>query len=890
MYEEHMQHGNSLINSLNYAAEQVDDSAELIQIVQAFGAERDIKTIFVLANSPLRVIASTKNKWLGTAFNKMTPHIQHDITQAISPKNTKTIFHNAVTSTLHLSKPLKLAIKDSYVKLTNGATFISLDNTQLNYTLRNTSHQLIFATLVTSLLLALLIFGVLHITVVSPIRSIVSVINNRTKNIAQKPIPVTSTDEIAQVAIALNDMFYTLGKNKLRIIEEKEKAEEFLEISNAIIIGLDIAGNITLINQVGCNKLGYSQEELLSQNWFNKMLPTDNLKEIQDTFRQAISAQIPDSRFEYIEYAVLTKSSNRIFINWHNIFKYDPEGNIVGLLSAGQDITVRKHMEDLIHDSENRLLISQQIAHVGSWDWDIISGTLTWTDEIFRIFGLQPQQFEANYDAFLKTIHPDDRDNVIIAVNASVENPDIPYKIEHRIIRPDGSERNVEEAGLVYYNEANNPIRMIGSVHDITERKIAEKNLKESQIELENRVNERTADLEKAKLVAENANKSKSKFLSRMSHELRTPLNAILGFTQLLELELENDMLKDYVKEISNGGTLLLELINDILDISRIEAGKLDLSMQAVSISDMVNDCFSLMGPLATQRNIRLTNNIKNNMFLIRVDPIRFKQILLNILGNAIKYNKQKGTVTIKCLQREINGGNWVKIEIQDTGEGIADKDIPLLFTPFERLGNESIEGTGIGLSLTKRLTDLMGGNIGVNSTVGVGSLFWLEFPSTDAVTDQNEHPDKNTNVLISQSSQSKKYVVLYVEDNSANLKLVEHLFEKRQDIIFFSAHMASLGLDLALAHNPDLILLDINLPDFSGFDLLKMLRQTNKLQNTPVVAISVNTLDSDLKNGRDAGFDNYLTKPLNIENFYQIVNDYLPYSDLVQKSGLNAK
>ena len=394
--------------------------------------------------------------------------------------------------------------------------------------------------------------------------------------------------------------------------------------------------------------------------------------------------------------------------------------------------------------------------------------------------------------------------------------------------------------------------------------------------ELAEQVQIAQVQLENAKVAAETANLAKSDFLSSMSHELRTPLNAILGFAQLLEAGSPPPTATQAVRlqQITKAGWYLLALINEILDLATIESGKVPLSMEPVSLADILHECQAMVEPQAQQRDVRINFEPCQPSWFVNADYTRLKQVLVNLLSNAIKYNREQGTVAVKCTAPT---PERIRISIIDNGAGLSPEKLAQLFQPFNRLGQEAgdEQGTGIGLVVSKRLTELMAGSIGVSSIVGVGSEFWVELIRTVPAQPVAVSVMPEINV----QDPPGKYSLLYVEDNPANLMLVEQIIERHSHICMLSAHDGKHGITLARAHIPDVILMDINLPGINGFEALDILRADPVTAHIPVVALSANAMSHDIERGIDAGFFCYLTKPINIHKLMDALNDALRFS-----------
>ena len=434
----------------------------------------------------------------------------------------------------------------------------------------------------------------------------------------------------------------------------------------------------------------------------------------------------------------------------------------------------------------------------------------------------------------------------------------------------DGKETVVSYNATTFHDRDRKLQGVFAAARDITERKLLDQALNETNIKLES-----------AKSIAEKANLAKSDFLSSMSHELRSPLNAILGFAQLIDSGSPplTPRQKSNIDQILLAGWYLLDLVNEILDLALIESGKLLLSLEPMSLNEVMSDCQAMIEPQAQKSGISLTFPQFDRTYFVKADRTRVKQILINLLSNSIKYNRAGGTVVVNY---SANTAERIRISITDTGEGLSVENLSQLFQPFNRLGREAgtEEGTGIGLVVSKRLVELMGGAIGAESTVGKGSVFWIELNRTNA---PHMALDDDKSLAIGPakiSADTPLRTLLYVEDNPANLLLVENLLERRPDIHLLSAQDGLRGIEVAHASLPDVILMDINLPGISGIQALKILRKDPTTARIPVIALSANAMPRDIAKGLEVGFFRYLTKPIKLNEFLDTLDAAILFSE----------
>src|ERR1035437_1211475 len=435
----------------------------------------------------------------------------------------------------------------------------------------------------------------------------------------------------------------------------------------------------------------------------------------------------------------------------------------------------------------------------------------------------------------------------------------------------DGKTTVVSLNATTFYDRDRKLQGVFAAARDVTERKRLDQALEEQNIELK-----------RARAAAEKANLAKSAFLSSMSHELRSPLNAILGFAQLISSDSPPPKPSQTasIDQILHAGWYLLELINEILDLAQIESGRLALSLEPTSLAEVMLECRAMIEPQGQKRGLKMTFPRFDLPCFVCADRTRLKQVLINLLSNAIKYNQPNGTVAVD-VDRIGGVPDRTRVSVKDTGAGLPPDMLMQLFQPFNRLGREtkSEEGTGIGLVMSKRLVELMGGEIGVESTVGSGSAFWFELNSAAApqLAVDGAGPAADPQPQVPHGAPLR--TLLYVEDNPANLMLIEQLIKRRPDMRLLSATDGNLGIQLARANQPEVILMDINLPGISGIEALRILRDDPVTAHIPVVALSANAMPRDIEKGLQAGFFRYLTKPIRVNEFMQTLDVALEFA-----------
>ncbi|MDH5656592.1 MAG: response regulator [Spirochaetia bacterium] len=656
----------------------------------------------------------------------------------------------------------------------------------------------------------------------------------------------------------LENTLNLLNESNLKLenlIHDREAELENKNIYNEILFdnaadGIfihDPLGNIINVNNAVYKTLGYSSEDINKLTIFDIEVGASR-EDLLLTWKECmpghpVSVEGIQKRKDGSKFPVDVKITAFI----QNDEKY--------MLAIARDISRRKNNE------EDLLLFRMMVenTHDPMFLIDSESSQMMYVNEA------AVKHFKAHREEILSWKIPDwDPNFKIEEIKSHIEeiitNPGMIIQAEHKL--KDGSIVPVEVSqNMIRYK---GKLCHFGFIQNITERKKAEQ------------------ELLKAKQTAEYANKAKSEFLARMSHELRTPMNAILGFGQLLRINNENFDIKqkDGVDFIMQSGKHLLKLINEVLDIAKVDAGEMDLTIEPVHVQEVLESSLLLVNPIAMNHSITLQNEVQDSSLFVKADMQRLKQILVNLLSNAVKYNRKQGNVRIHSeIISDAEKNEFIKINVSDTGIGIRKNDIHKIFEPFQRASRpgENIEGSGVGLTITKKMVELMNGQIGFESQFGRGSTFWIILPMSSEGKRKNLPTEEPCCQNIIQHDRS--ITVLYIEDNPANLHLVDSIFQISGSYNLLSAETAELGIEIAIDQKPDLILMDIDLPGINGYDALKILKDDKRTGDIPVIAVSAHAMKEHIEMGKNSNFTAYMSKPLDINLFLETIQDTLKAS-----------
>ncbi len=681
----------------------------------------------------------------------------------------------------------------------------------------------------------------------------------------------------------------TRTAEKKLALEARETLIKTGALQNAIFqsanfssIATDAQGVIQIFNVGAERMLGYKAEEVMNKSTPADISDAGELVARAAALSQELSTPITPG-FEALvfkasrgiediyELTYIRKDGSRFPAIVSVTALRDEQDKVIGYLLIGTDNTARKRVE------AEQALLDQRLRDQQFYTRSLIESNID------AIMTTDPRGIISDVNQQMQELTGCSRDELIGApFKKFFTDPDRADAAISRVLSEgkvtnyeltaharDGTETVVSYNATTFHDRDRNLQGVFAAARDVTERK---------QFELAQQKN--NVELEAATAAAEKANRAKSEFLSSMSHELRTPLNAILGFAQLIEtgLPAPTPVQKRNIDQILTAGWYLLELINEILDLALIESGRLTLSKEAVSLNEMMLECQNMIEPQAQKRGIGMTFQGFDAPYFVKADRTRVKQILVNLLFNAVKYNQASGSVSVEYI---VGTANSIRISVRDTGLGLSPEQLAQLFQPFNRLGKENSteDGTGIGLVVTKRLVELMGGTIGAESVAGVGSVFWFELNLTAPPKLAALGVEHAEQALLPAPLNAHLHTLLYVEDNPANLELVEQLISRRSDLHLLTASDGNMGIEFARACQPQVILMDINLPGISGIDAMRILRADPTTTHIPIIAVSANAAPGDIAKGLHAGFFRYITKPIKVSQFMEVLNEALVFS-----------
>jgi PAS domain S-box-containing protein len=674
-----------------------------------------------------------------------------------------------------------------------------------------------------------------------------------------------STSSLAVEAI-------TEVRRKEALLKTGALQNAILNSANFSIIATDEKGVIQLFNIGAETMLGYAAAEVV-----DKITPAD-IHDPQEVIERAkaLSLELATTiapGFEALafkasrgiedkyELTYIRKDGSRFPAIVSVTALRDAEGRIIGYLLIGTDNSARKQVEEKLRWTEEgfRLMV-ESVTDCAIVMLDSEGRVVSWNTGAERIKGYRADEIVGKHFSCFYPAQDIQRGMPQSHLDSAATGGR--FEIEGWRVRKDGSTFWANVVFTAIRDPAGNARGFAKLTRDLTERRQVEETLT------------------MAKAAAEKANLAKSDFLSSMSHELRSPLNAILGFAQLMESDATppTPSQKASIDEILRAGWYLLELINEILDLAQIESGKLSLSKEPTSLAEVILECQAMVEPQAQSSGIRMTFPRFEVPRFVLADRTRLKQVLMNLLSNAVKYNQPRGTVVLDCVP---SGPDRIRLSVKDSGVGLPPEKLAQLFQPFNRLGQErgAVQGTGIGLVMSKRLIESMGGLIGVTSSVGVGSVFWCELSSVAAPRLEAETAPPAPMAQTQARQGAPLRTLLYVEDNPANLKLVEQLIARRPTLRLLSALDGNMGIQLARANQPEVILMDINLPGISGIEALKILREDTATSHIPVLALSANAMPRDIERGLEAGFFSYLTKPIKVMEFMESLDSAFDFA-----------
>ncbi len=692
------------------------------------------------------------------------------------------------------------------------------------------------------------------------------------------------TAEIHQLSSAFNQMAEAIQRSHASLEEkirertealrhERDNAQRYLDVVDVLILALDVNGRIAMINRKGAQMLGLPAEDLIGMDWFEHFLANDDSAAPRLAFAQLISGK--GVLLEQYENRIVDSQGREILVAWRSVLLRNESGEIVGALSSGEDITARRAAEAALRESEQHF---RTLANSGS--------ALIWTstpeklcdyfnDPWLRFTGRTFEQ-ELGY-GWAEGVHPEDYQRCL-DIYVTHFDQRLPFAMEYRLRHADGGYRWLADLGSPRFNSRGDFIGYIGFCYDITEQKAAGEELERYRDHLELLVEERTAELVRAKDAAESASRAKSTFLTNMSHELRTPLNGIMGMITLARSHMIDSVGKEQLDKAKLAADHLLLVIGDILDISKIEAGRMTLERVDFKLIPVFENLISLVGHKARAKGLELLTHLPTELSdqVLQGDPLRLGQVLINLSGNAVKFTKHGSIAISVAILDNTPDDMLLRFAVRDTGIGISEADMGRLFSAFEQADSSMTRlygGTGLGLAISQHLVNLMGGQIKVESTCGKGSVFQfaVRFPKGSQVPEKRGGDE--TSALDHLCRDYSGSSVLLVEDEPINQEVARILLEEagiRVDI----AEDGRQAVDMAGKHAYAAILMDMQMPNMSGVEAAIAIRERGG--KVPIIAMTANAFAEDRAQCLEAGMNDFLTKPVDPEHFYEMLQKWL--------------